>query len=333
MKDCPLVTVLMPVYNGEKFLINAIESILNQSYNNIEFLIINDGSLDDSKKIIHSFNDERIRFIDNERNIGLIQTLNLGFKLARGEFIARIDADDIAFSNRIETQINFLLRNSDYGLVGSSAILVDENNNEIGKLRFSTEHEKIKFLLGYHNLFIHPTLMIRKEIIEKHQLIFDFNYLHAEDYKFWTELINFTKVENFEEPLLYYRIHKNQISSKYNDIQVYNTQKIKEEYILKAGFTKEVLFYFNLEFIDDFGDSDKIKMILSCISLHTQNQEINFFDKLILEDFVGKKWKNLFLEMNSINFKLFKIFWYNIFRFKNKWTIKQLVAINLKLFR
>ena len=333
MKEGPLVTVLMSVYNGEKFLRNAIESILNQSYNNIEFLIINDGSLDDSKKIIISFNDERIRFIDNERNIGLIQTLNLGFKLASGEFIARIDADDIAFSNRIETQIDFLLRNCDYGLVGSSAILVDENNNEIGKLRFSTEHEKIKFLLGHHNLFIHPTLMIRKEIVEKHQLIFDFNYLHAEDYKFWTELINFTKVKNFEEPLLYYRIHKNQISSKYNDIQVYNTQKIKEEYILKAGFTKEVLFYFILESIDELADSDKIKMILSCISLYTQNKDINFFDKLILEDFVGEKWKNLFLEINSINFKLFKIFWYNIFRFKNKWTIKQIVAVNLKLFR
>ena len=333
MKDSPLVTVLMPVYNGEKFLRNAIESILNQSYNNLEFLIINDGSLDDSKNIILSYNDERIRFINNERNFGLIQTLNLGFKLASGDFIARMDADDISMKDRIKKQIHFLLKNKDVGLIGSSAVLIDQNNSEIGNLRYSNEHNKIKYLLGFYNLFIHPTIMVRKDVVIKNKLIFDSNYLHAEDYKFWTQLIFFTNVFNFEEPLIYYRIHENQVSIKHNLIQIENTKKIQEEYLINAGFSEKVLLYFKFESIFELDDQAKTKMILSCVALYSQNKRLNFFDQMMLENFIAKKWKNLFLEIKSINFRLFKIFWCNFFTLKNNWTLKQLISINLKLFK
>ena len=108
----PLVSVLMAVYNGEKYLLEAIESILNQTYTNFEFLIINDGSTDSTEEIILSYSDQRIRYIKNEQNLKLIASLNKGLDLAKGKYIARMDADDISLPDRLEKQVNFLERNS-----------------------------------------------------------------------------------------------------------------------------------------------------------------------------------------------------------------------------
>ena len=115
----PKVTVLMPVYNAEKYLIEAIRSILTQSFMDYELLIINDGSTDDSLKIIKSFSDKRIRLVQNERNIGQANSLNKGIKLARGEYIVRMDADDISLSERIKKQVKFMDANPEIGISGT----------------------------------------------------------------------------------------------------------------------------------------------------------------------------------------------------------------------
>ena len=111
----PLVSILMPVYNSEKYLREAIKSILNQTFTNFELIIINDGSTDNSLKIIKSFKDNRIKIIKNKGNLGLIKTLNKGIDLAQGKYIARMDADDIAMPKRLEKQIAFFNENPDYG--------------------------------------------------------------------------------------------------------------------------------------------------------------------------------------------------------------------------
>jgi len=117
----PKVTVLMPVYNAEKYLKEAIGSILGQSFSDFEFLIINDGSTDSSVKIIKSYDDPRIRFIANEKNLGVIPTLNKGFALAQGEFIARMDADDISLPKRLELQADFMDKHPEAGAIGLTA--------------------------------------------------------------------------------------------------------------------------------------------------------------------------------------------------------------------
>ena len=163
----PLITVLMSVYNGERYLHEAIESILNQTFTDFEFLIINDGSTDSTRDIITSYTDSRIRLIDNEQNIGLTKSLNKGIDLARGKYIARMDADDISMPERLEVQYNFLEKNIEYSLVSSGAYLIDENNNQIGELYRPYNYEMILGYIFFFNPIIHPSVLFeKKEIIE-----------------------------------------------------------------------------------------------------------------------------------------------------------------------
>ena len=153
----PLVTVLMAVYNGEKYLREAIESILDQTYTNFEFLIINDGSSDRTEEIILSYNDKRIRYIKNEQNLKLIASLNKGLDLAKGEFIARMDADDISLPERLEKQINFLEKHPEIGLLGSWVRTLGLTNNR--NIIFKQGHNTIRIQLLFNNFFHHPSVV------------------------------------------------------------------------------------------------------------------------------------------------------------------------------
>ena len=140
-----MVTVLMPVYNASEFLRKTMESILDQTYKNFEFLIINDGSKDDSVQIIESYIDKRVRLVHNEENIGLIKTLNKGIELARGKYIVRMDADDIAELNRIEIQVNYMEKNNDVAVAGSNGIMFLSKKPLVKKpTDFPTKYSEIK---------------------------------------------------------------------------------------------------------------------------------------------------------------------------------------------
>ena len=158
------VTIILPVYNAAQHLNEAIDCILHQSYSFFELLLINDGSTDGSEEIIQSYTDSRIRYIKNPKNIGLIDTLNLGFSLAEGKYIARMDADDICSLNRLEKQVEFLNENHSVGLVGSDY----ESFGTINKsIHYPSSYEELKFSALFYNPFCHPSMMIRKEIIVK----------------------------------------------------------------------------------------------------------------------------------------------------------------------
>lgn len=212
-KERPKVTVLMSVYNGEKYLREAIDSILGQTFKDFEFLIIDDGSTDDSAEIIRSYTDSRIRLIQNEENIGLTRSLNKGLKLAKGQYIARMDADDISLLCRLETQGRFLDEHPRVGLVSSSYIKINVAGEEIGFQKVSTENDEIKelFLKGL-NQFCHPSSMFRKECIKKVGTYREF-FKYAQDYDLWRRIAEEYSVANIGEPLLRWRISHNSISS------------------------------------------------------------------------------------------------------------------------
>ena len=153
----PEITVLMPVYNGEKYLRPAIESILNQTFSDFEFLIINDGSTDNSESIILSYKDERIRYVKNENNLKLIKTLNKGIDLARGKYIARMDADDISLPTRLEREIEYMESHPECGLVSVFPYVMSESGKILHKSRFfiSTQH----YSCLYVNLFSAPYVL------------------------------------------------------------------------------------------------------------------------------------------------------------------------------
>jgi len=197
----PKVTVLMSVYNGEKFLRKAVDSILNQTYKNFEFLIINDFSTDSSRDIILSYRDPRIRLIDNQENIGLTRSLNKGLKLARGEYVARMDSDDISLPQRIEKQIEFLEQHPKVVLLGSWAEIIDQNEMIKDIWKYPTNHCFIAWKLLFGNCLVHSAVMYRKDCILDSG---GYNELttYAQDYELWIKLSSAGEIIQLPEVLV-----------------------------------------------------------------------------------------------------------------------------------
>lgn len=228
----PKISVIMPLYNGEKYLKEAIDSILNQTYSDFELLLINDASTDSTETIINSYHDYRIVYIKNEENLGLIKTLNKGLDLAKGEFIARMDQDDISLPERFEKQIAILEKNPEIGVCGTWFTLFRENQKD-----WAVEHpesnDSIKIGLLTSCLIGHPTVMMRKKAIANHK--YDTDYQASEDYELWTRLIRITQFYNIQESLLQYRFHDTNMSVLENSVQVTNTKIITGNQLKDIG--------------------------------------------------------------------------------------------------
>jgi glycosyltransferase involved in cell wall biosynthesis len=225
----PNISVLLPVYNAQEFLVEAMESILNQSFKDFEFIIINDGSTDNSKEIIKNFTDERIKYVENEQNIGLIATLNKGLDLAAGKYIARMDADDIVSLNRLSIQLNFMDMNPEIGVCGSYYTPFKGEQKFKTTSFLATQHEKIFSQFFLFSPIPHPVSFIRSDILTKNNIRYNENYTHAEDLKLWFDISKYAKLANIPQNLLLYRLSPKQISNKYEKIQRENTIKIRRE--------------------------------------------------------------------------------------------------------
>ena len=202
------VTVLMPVYNADRYLGSAIESILRQTFKEFEFLIINDASTDRSGKIMGSFSDNRIRVVENETNLGLAQTLNRGIQLAKGEFIARQDADDLSHPERLERQVAFLRAHPGTGLVGTQALIIDESGRYKRILRHRPhDHVAIKWDLLFDNSFVHTSVMFRNKIVRDTLGGYDPSYVACEDYELWFRVAEVCHVANLPSSLVLHRLH------------------------------------------------------------------------------------------------------------------------------
>lgn len=201
-KNLP-ISVIMPVYNANQAELRiAIESILNQTFADFEFIIINDGSTNDSEEVILSYRDDRIRYYKNDENIKLIRTLNWGLELSDGEFIARLDADDYSEKTRFEKQIAVLRENPSVGIVSSYIIRIPNSTH----VKLPTESKDIKMFLRYcSNCVAHSAVMLRKSVLECNNLKYNENCLHAEDYKLWSDMSKYCEISTVPEYLLYYR--------------------------------------------------------------------------------------------------------------------------------
>lgn len=230
----PQVTVLMSVYNGEKYLREAIDSILKQSFKNFEFLIINDGSNDGSEEIIKSYSDKRIRLVNNKKNIKLIKSLNKGIRLAKGKYIARMDADDISSQDRLEKEYDFLEANVSYVMVGSSALIMDESGNSVGEQKMITENDSIRKIMLVTNSFFHGSVMMRRSSVIKAGLYDPSSYV-VEDYDLWSRMMDLGKVANIDENLYRYRLNPNGESFLKRKEQSTNTAKVSGQIWLKES--------------------------------------------------------------------------------------------------
>lgn len=212
MKNTPSVSVIMPVYNSATYLSEAIQSILNQSFCNFEFLIVCDPSTDGSIDIASSFSDSRIRIIQHVKKQGLVSSLNEGISEASGELIARMDADDISSQSRLEKQVAFLNAQPGVGVVGSGIRIINQLGEAGRTVCFPEDHELISWAMPLVCPMVHPSVMMRK------QVLLDFGgysqkALYSEDYELWDRLIACTRFANLANQLLFLRKHERNIST------------------------------------------------------------------------------------------------------------------------
>lgn len=208
MDSKPLVSVIMPAYNCEAFVGEAINSILNQTYRSFEYFIIDDASTDTTVEVIKQFKDPRIKFIQKLENTGYTKSLNKGLQLASGKYIARMDADDKAFPQRLEKQVAFMESQPEIIACGSAYRIMDSRITKY----FPENNEDIKTMLLEQTCFAHPTVMLRTAVLKEQNLVYDESKEPAEDYDLWVKLSKVGQLANIKEVLLEYRVHKGQVS-------------------------------------------------------------------------------------------------------------------------
>lgn len=220
----PLISVILPAYNAERFLEEAIDSILAQTYKNFELIVLNDGSTDRTEEIILSYNDPRIRYIKNESNLKLIKTLNKGIDLARGKYIARMDADDISLPTRFEKEIDFMETHPDIGACSSKVIhLFSNGKTKLGKYYPSKTPLGCKFCSIFRTPLAHPASFFRADVLKAFKYQEKNNALHIEATVLWGEFaLNDIKMSLIDDRLLYYRDNESSICHSYTDLMMKN---------------------------------------------------------------------------------------------------------------
>jgi glycosyltransferase involved in cell wall biosynthesis len=201
----PKISVVMPAYNAQMYLSTAINSILNQSFRDFEYIIVNDGSTDATATILASFNDRRIKIITHKQNKGIVASLNAGIKQSQGTYIARMDADDIALSDRLERQYAYMQKHVGTVICASNIQSIDQHGNIISKPWWNESSESIKWSLIWGNVIPHPTVMIRKSALP--EIVYR-NYRYAEDYDLWLRMMSEGDIVRMKEVLVQYRIHE-----------------------------------------------------------------------------------------------------------------------------
>lgn len=227
----PRASVILPVYNNAAFVLEAIHSILAQTYSDFELIVIDDGSTDGSTFLISQISDPRVIKIFHNTNRGLIASLNEGLKKANGEYIVRMDSDDISTPDRLAVQIAYMDQNPLIDVCG--AAFTSSNGGSI-KVN-PASHDEIKTWLLFHCCICHPAIIMRNSMIRRLGIQYDSNYPHAEDYELWNRLAFQVQMANLPINVLYYRQHNGQVSNQHKAIQDATARRIRQRQFSKLG--------------------------------------------------------------------------------------------------
>lgn len=212
----PRVSVILPIYNGMPFIANAVDSILAQAYQDFELILIDDCSNDGTMEILNKFTDSRIQLVKNTSNLGLVGSLNKGLKIASGEYIARMDHDDIAMPSRFDRQVKFLDQNSEVSILGTGYRLVDASGR-LGLVYTPPEsHDELEWALSFMCPLAHPTVMMRRSVVELAGGYLE-SASYAEDYDLWERLSYHSRFANIADSLLLLRKHSANMSKVWSN--------------------------------------------------------------------------------------------------------------------
>jgi glycosyltransferase involved in cell wall biosynthesis len=299
------------VYNGERYLREAIDSILVQSFTDFELLMMNDGSTDKTVEIIKSYSDSRIRLITNEENLKLPDNLNKGIQLAQGKYIARMDADDISLPQRLQRQVDFMERNPEIGMCGTWAQEIDIDGNVLDKIReYPVHHEDIAYLLFDDFTLLHPTILFRKDAAIEHKLFYDSAYLHAEDYDLFFRASQVIKLANLPEVLFYYRQHPLQVSQKHYIELRQTVSKVQMKHLLHT-FKEISLQEADLHHQLIVGQADYTLPVIRKIDAYLLrllelNAQKRAYPEQVMRNHLSGLWILYFFQVNRFSIKTYR---------------------------
>jgi GT2 family glycosyltransferase len=237
----PTVSVVMSVYNGERYLPEAVESILNQTLQDFEFIVIDDGSTDRTPDILRSYPELEVV---SQPNAGLTPSLNRGFRLAQGRYIARMDADDVALPTRFERQVAYLDAHPQVGLLGTAYYQIDDQGKILRQVVMPCSDHELRLALARYNPFLHSSIMVRKELAEKLGYYDeDERYKCCEDYEFWIRLARRSQLANLDEALVKWRLHQANVTTRDDDHKLRGDVRLRSRVIREQGLPLHYWFY------------------------------------------------------------------------------------------
>lgn len=329
----PCVSVLMPVYEGERYLDEAIQSILNQTFREFELIVINDGSTDGTAKIIERYRreDGRVRAFE-QTNHGLAATLNRGLELARGDYVVRMDQDDVSLPERLAVQVAFMNANRQVGISGTWIETFDPLSSNV--LRLPTDDATIRSWLLFESVLPHPSVVMRREVLSSAGLFYDETCLHAEDYDLWVRASRRTALANVPEVLLRYRLHPRQVVRKYETEKLASARIIRQSQLEYLGISPaegeldlhQALSTWRFEAKPDFIAATHAWLI----KLKTANEAAGIYPPEVFSRVLGQRWTAICTMATHLGLRTGNTFWRSPLRRGAGLTWKQLLKLLLK---
>ncbi len=332
-KNKPLVTVFIPVYNGEKFIGKAIKGILNQTFQDFKILIINDGSTDRTMEEINKYKDDRINIYENDKNRGIAYTRNKALELSKTKYLAINDADDFSFPERIETQVKFLEKNKEVGIVGAYAKRISKNKIYIWKYPLKSDEIKVRLFWG--SSVINSTAMFNLSFLEKYKLKYDEKYPPCEDFDLFERAINFFPIYNLDKTLIEYLEHDNNLTFTHNKEMQNNSNRI----IIRQA--KRLIKKIDDEIIDlhcrlinykfDFTHIELIELEKYFVELIQNNQQKKIYQALLFNTKIAERFFECVYHSNKKELKEnYNLYNRSILYSFYKPSIKEKIKIKIK---
>lgn len=302
------VSVVLPVYKGQLYLKDAIQSILSQSFRDFELIIVNDASPDDSESIVKQFSDPRIVYHKNETNYGLVGALNKGIELSSGKYIARMDQDDISMPDRLEKQFSFMEAYPDVVICGTQIRILGKETIK----NYPVTDEDIRVSLLFGASFAHPAVMMRRDTLQQHGLKYDEQFRHAEDYGLWVQLSRFGKMANLPAVGLHYRLHQTQYTKVFQDENRRSDCRIREEYLRLNGIgatPEDIRLYHLVASRDiDYKNIDKLKEFEQFLERFAGYFTGSRISQAILKKNLYRKWKKWCIQRHQDGMESYRLF-------------------------
>jgi glycosyltransferase involved in cell wall biosynthesis len=321
MKKIP-VSVLMPVFNAEVYLQDAIESILTQSFSEFEFLIIDGGSADNTVKIVNSYNDPRIKLITNPEGLNFVDALNLGISLAQGKYIARMDADDLSYPDRIEKQYFFMEHNPE---IGACSTWMENFGDQNKILKMPVFPMEIYFGFLKNNCFGHGPSMVRKSLLIENNIRYDNDYYYSEDTFFWANIMMVAKLQTIPIVLYKYRKHKTQMTTERREKMTNSANRAKNFHFQQLLSQLNIISEANLYPTDQTAPIEISVFEKIVKQLFLENRERKLFENKLFETTLLSIYKDKLLNLHMPVYmkisKLLKFMKADIFSYL-PWVIK-----------